>query len=175
MPFQVIQCDAIAGLNALAEGSISLVLSDLPSGATRAPFDKPPDLARLWPAVWRCLKPDGAAVFMASSLRFAADLIASQPKRYRYDLVWKKGRGSGHLNANRMPLRSHEYILVFYRKRGTYNPQMVETGKPLSDKMAGRASTNYDVNYQRVVPFKRSGATDRHPASVLRFAGVNSA
>ena len=48
----------------------------------------------------------------------------SNPKMWRYNLIWEKDRSSGFLNANRMPLRSHEDILIFYKKLGTYNPQM---------------------------------------------------
>ena len=51
-------------------------------------------------------------------------LLSSQPKMWRYNLVWNKCRTTGFLNAKRMPLRSHEDICVFYGKLPTYNPQM---------------------------------------------------
>ena len=70
-------------LESLGAGSAALVLSDLPSGETAAKFDRAPDFARFWPAVWDALSPTGCAVLMASSLRFAAAVIASQPKAYR--------------------------------------------------------------------------------------------
>jgi hypothetical protein len=41
--------DGIDGLLSLTPGSVALVLSDLPSGATRAEFDVQADLLQLWP------------------------------------------------------------------------------------------------------------------------------
>ena len=55
---------------------------------------------------------------------FTAELIRSQPDLWKYNLVWMKDRVSGHLNANRMPLRQHEDIVVFYKKLPVYHPQM---------------------------------------------------
>lgn len=56
---------------------------------------------------------------------FTAELVLSQPKLWRYNLVWHKDRVSGHLDANRMPMRQHEDIVVFYRKLPVYHPQMI--------------------------------------------------
>ncbi len=53
----------------------------------------------------------------------------SNIKFYRYDWIWIKEQGTGNLNANKMPLKQHENILVFYKKLPTYNPQMTK-GKP---------------------------------------------
>ena len=124
----VVLGDSVAGMLALERGSVSLVLSDLPSGDTRAEFDVAPDFAQFWPAVWHCLKPDGAAVLMASSLRFAAQVRASAEPFFRHDIIWRKSIATGFLNAKRAPLRLHEFVLVFARKLGTYNPQMLGGG-----------------------------------------------
>jgi site-specific DNA-methyltransferase (adenine-specific) len=162
--------DGIQGLLSLPERSVSLVLSDLPSGETRADFDVPPDLDMLWPAIWRALKPNGAAVLMASSLDFACRLVASTP-HYRYDLIWEKSVATGFLNASHRPLRSHEFVLVCFQERGTYMPQMVRGKKPIPAYSQGA----HGENYGRVRPSKsRAGATDRYPASVLHFASLGT-
>ena len=49
----------------------------------------------------------------------------SNPKLYRYELIWDKVRKSNFLNCKKMPMRQHEQVLVFYKKPPTYNPQMV--------------------------------------------------
>lgn len=164
--------DGLVGLESLEPGSVSLVLSDLPSGETAAKFDVTPDFERFWPAVWRALKPSGCAVLFASSIRFAAAVIASQPKAFRYDLVWEKSLATGHLNAATRPLRAHEFILIFSHGNTTFNPQYVETGVPISavghKRLTG--SENYgSVPYDRQ---SREGATDRHPRSVLKFGSL---
>lgn len=164
--------DGLTGLESLDAGSFSLVLSDLPSGETAAKFDVPPDFERFWPAVWRALKPDGCAVLFASSIRFAAALIASQPKAFRYDLIWEKSLATGHLNASTRPLRAHEFILVFAQGNTTFNPQMVETGVPVSAVGAGigQGSENYGRESFRNI--SRTGATDRYPRSTLHFGSL---
>lgn len=165
--------DGLVGLDTLDAGSVALVLSDLPSGETAAEFDRSPDFARFWPAVWRALTPTGCVVLLASSIRFAATVIASQPKRYRYDLVWEKTLATGHLNAANRPLRAHEFILVFSRTgQTTFNPQFVETGIPISSVGAGVATGSENYGGQPQEARARAGATDRHPRSVLHFGSV---
>ncbi len=162
--------DAIEGLLALDEASVGLVLSDLPSGQTRAEFDRPPELLRLWPAIWRCLRPGGCAVLMASTLPFAAELIRSQPRAYRYDIVWRKNRATGHLNANRQPLRAHEFALVFSEGAARYYPQMTP-GAPTSGGSRVTVGENYDQRHSR--PTVRRQGSSRYPVSVVDFDVVS--
>ena len=115
--------DAIEKLGEVGEGTVDLLLSDLPSGETRARFDRRVDLVRFWPAVWRVLRPAGT-VLMAHSLRFAADVVGSQPDAFRYEWVWRKTVKTGFLNVSRAPLRELEYVVVFWRGRGAkFRPQ----------------------------------------------------
>ena len=165
--------DGIDGLLSLTPGSVALVLSDLPSGATRAEFDVQADLLRLWPAIWRALKSGGIAVLMASSLRFAAQVQATGEPHFRYDLIWSKSLATGHLNASRAPLRAHEYILVFAREAVTYNPQMLTGATPIhAARRMGERGENYNAGKR--VTCSRAGATDRYPTSVLDFASVGT-
>jgi site-specific DNA-methyltransferase (adenine-specific) len=172
--------DGLAGLESLEPGSVSLVLSDLPSGETAAKFDVQPDFERFWPAVWRVLKPTGCAVLFASSIRFASTVIASQPKAFRYDLVWEKSLATGFLNAPKRPLRAHEFVLVFSQGAATYNPQFLDTGVPIGTNGKGSHSSGSE-NYGSIPSASpaptRTGKTDRFPRSVLRFGsvGTNSA
>jgi site-specific DNA-methyltransferase (adenine-specific) len=62
-------------------------------------------------------------------------------------LIWYKALGTGFLNANKMPMRNHEMILVFYRKLPTYNPQMVVGKMRMKGSKKGNATTNYG-NYE---------------------------
>lgn len=167
--------DGLAGLASLEPGSVDLVLSDLPSGETAAGFDVAPDPEALWPAVWHALKPNGIALFMASSIRFAASLITSQPKAFRYDLIWEKSIATGFLNSKHRPLRSHEFVLVFWRSGDVaWNVQMLETGVPIqrNGSRGDRGSENYG-NEGRGKGMSRFGKTDRYPRSVLKFRSVH--
>ena len=104
------------------------MIADLPYGVlnrqnSAAQWDQKIPLAPLWEQYLRITKPDSPIILFAQGM-FTAELVLSQPKLWRYNLVWHKDRVSGHLNANRMPLRQHEDILVFYRKLPVYHPQM---------------------------------------------------
>ena len=170
----VVLGDGIDGLSRLNAGSVSLLLSDLPSGETRADFDRPVDLERFWPAAWRAVKPGGVVVLLASRMLFAADLVASQRKAFRYDLVWAKTIAGGFLNAHLRPLRAHEYVLVFSLERSTYNPQMrTGLGRLHSNKGRKGSGENYNKT-ARGSGVSRAGATDRHPWSILPFASVGT-
>ena len=107
------------------DGTIDAVICDLPYGvlnkkAEGGSWDTIIPFKPLWAEYRRVCKPTAAIVLFAQGM-FTADLMHSNPKMWRYNLIWKKGdRVSGFLNANRMPLRNHEDIVIFYDKLPTY-------------------------------------------------------
>lgn len=120
--------DCIEGMRFMADGSVDAVIADLPYGTLNrnnkaARWDKQIPLESLWEQYLRITKPDSPIILFAQGM-FTAELLLSQPKLWRYNLVWQKDRVTGHLNANRMPLRQHEDIVVFYKKLPVYHPQM---------------------------------------------------
>lgn len=150
-------------LKRIADGSIDLLLQDTPFGVTQNDWDVVPNLATLWPEWLRIAKPNAAFIFFATQ-PFASDLINSNRRMFKYDLIWYKALGTGFLNANKMPLRNHEHLLVFYRKMPTYNPQKY-VGK-MRDK--GRKQNTGKSNYGE---FKATVTRNDtyHPQSVVDF------
>jgi hypothetical protein len=73
------------------------------------------DLDEFWKQVNRVCKIDSPMIFTCS-VKFGNTLINSNPKNFRYDLIWEKSRACGFLNAKKMPMKKHEMIYVFYRK-----------------------------------------------------------
>jgi site-specific DNA-methyltransferase (adenine-specific) len=122
MKSELICGDCLKEMPKLTAGSIDLVLTDLPYGVTQNAADICLPLDRLWVEWKRLLKPDGV-VILTSQFPYTIDLILSNRNWFRYDLVWDKILSSGFLNANRMPLRVHEHILVFSEKQARYFPQ----------------------------------------------------
>lgn len=160
----------IEGLLALPAKSVDLVLSDLPSGKTRAVFDSRADLEGLARAVEHVVKPGGGVVLMASHWSFAADVARIVPG-FRCERIWHKARATGFLNAKRRPLMAHEYILVF--GRGPYTPQMTTGHKPIkSNRRQGSHGANYGAPGRETKA--RAGATDRYPTTVLRTKTVGT-
>lgn len=119
---QIHHGDCLDLMQAIPDGSIDMILADLPYGVTDCSWDIVIPLERLWGEYKRVIKKDGAVVLFGSQ-PFTTILIMSNLDWFRYDLIWQKDQPTGGLNANRMPLRNHEEVLVFYQNLPTYNPQ----------------------------------------------------
>lgn len=110
-------------LGEIEENSVDMVLCDLPYGTTACTWDSIIPLELLWEQYNRVCKESAAMVFTAAQ-PFTTTLAASNIKNFKYEWIWEKPQGTNPMNAKVMPLKSHENILVFYRKKPTYNPQM---------------------------------------------------
>jgi len=102
--------------------SINAIICDLPYGTTQNKWDSILPLNELWKEYKRILK-DGGCIVLFGNQPFTSDLIYSNRDWFKYEIIWDKGRASGHLNAKIMPLRKHDNILIFAKKKTTYNPQ----------------------------------------------------
>lgn len=114
--------DCLELLKDVPSKSVNMVLCDLPYGTTCNKWDSCINLDALWIEYKRVLA-EGGAVALFAQMPFTATLYNSNPKWFRYEYIWVKNRGTGFLNANRMPLKAHEQILIFYPKLPTYNKQ----------------------------------------------------
>lgn len=155
----------------IPDGSVDLILCDLPYAVTQNEKDVLIPFEPLWQEYTRITK-GNAAILLFGQGTFYVDLVNSNRKNFRYDLTWDKEMTTGFLNANRMPLRQHEQIAVFYRKLPTYNPQFSQ-GKPLHGR--GTAYKNKPLRNENYGEFRpgddeRKGSTQKYPASILRFA-----
>lgn len=124
---RIYNMDCFEGMGLIEPGSVGLVLTDPPYGTTSNNWDKSPDLDRLWVAIKSVLRTSGAAV-MTSQTPFDKVLGVSNLPWLKYEWIWKKTYITGHLNANKAPLRQHENVLVFSGAsldKMTYNPQGV--------------------------------------------------
>ena len=146
-----------------------MIFTDLPYGTTKNAWDVPIPLDKLWEQYRRILKP-GGAVLLFAQMPFGADLINSNRRWYRYEWIWHKTMPVGFLNANRMPLRTHENILVFYEHLPTYHPQKTP-GKPYTALRSARATHNYG-HFDRATTINDG---ERCPRDVLTFSNGNNA
>ena len=154
--------DCLIGMEKIPDKSIDMILCDLPYGTTRNKWDAIIPLDELWQQYNRVIKDNGAIVLTAQT-PFDKVLGVSNLKMLKYEWIWTKYSGTGHLNAKKMPMKNHENILVFYKKLPTYNPQMTK-GTPYTQK-SGKASSNY--NPQERVTTVNEGY--RYPLTVQRF------
>ena len=160
--------DCLIGMQKIPDGSIDMILADLPFGITDAKHDVKIPLLPLWSEYKRIIKPNGAILLFGVGI-FCAELMISNPKMYKYEWIWEKNNATGFLFSHSRPLRAHENILVFYKKPPTYNPQFVE-GKPYTKYRKKLNTENYIIrkNYYAVNDGKR------YPRSVLRYKTVNA-
>jgi site-specific DNA-methyltransferase (adenine-specific) len=123
MKNQVILGDCLEVMKLIPDKSIDAIISDLPYGTTACKWDTIIPFEPLWEQYKRIIKDNGAIVLTASQ-PFTSALVMSNIKMFRYSLVWDKvNKYTNAFNANRMPMKRHEDILVFYKKLPTYNPQ----------------------------------------------------
>lgn len=119
--YKLLQGDCLELMEELPDKSIDMVLCDLPYGVTQNKLDIILPFNKLWKEYNRVIKDNGCIALFAQGL-FYIDLINSNRKMFKYDLVWDKELVSGFLNAKRMPLRRHEQIAIFYKKLPSYHP-----------------------------------------------------
>lgn len=172
--------DCLVGMQRIPDGSVDCIVCDLPyevlhKSNEKAQWDRIIPFEPLWEQYLRVAKENAAIVLFCQGM-FTAQLMMSQPKLWKYNLIWEKGRATGFLNANRMPMRSHEDIAVFYRKQPTYNPQFRDGDSHPSgngehketNQCYGKhkkVGATYDYNHIKVVP--PTGKC--FPHSVLHF------
>lgn len=169
---QIIFGDCLEIMPTIPKASIDMILCDLPYGITaRNKWDKIIPFEPLWKEYKRIIKDKGAIILTATQ-PFASQLICSNTDMFRYDLIWSKNKSTGFLNAKKMPLRKHEYILVFYKKLPTYNPQKTTGHKPVNSFTKHTSDgTNYGNTKKGI---KGGGQTDRYPTSIIEIPVVNN-
>ncbi len=170
--YNLIKGNCLELLDDIDDNSIDMIVCDLPYGQTKNKWDNVIPLDELWEHYKRVIKDNGCIALFGQGM-FTADLMYSNKKWWRYNLIWDKVLINGHLNANKMPLRSHEDIVIFYNQLPTYNPQKVMGKK---NHTIGRGVLNKNNNYGNfvLVDNKNKLGNMKHPKSILSFSRPHS-
>jgi site-specific DNA-methyltransferase (adenine-specific) len=158
-------CLSDGGMALIPDKSIDMILCDLPYGTTACKWDTVLPFDKLWAQYGRIIKDNGAIVLTASQ-PFTSALVMSNPKLFKYELIWRKSRTSNPALAKSQPLRHHESILVFCKGKTPYIPQMEEGDSYKTRKGAGGRFAGSKVNKEDQKVEERKG---RYPKSVLDF------
>lgn len=156
--------DCLDGMARMGPESIDAVIADLPYGITPAEWDKMLPLDEMWFHYNRIVK-EGSPIILTAAQPFSSMLVASNLEAFRYEWIWEKETGTGFLNANRRPLKSHEAVLVFCSKSPPYYPQMREGRRYKTRSRGVGESTTTDKS---VVGWVTEGF-GRYPMTILRF------
>ena len=165
--------DCLERMKEIPDGSIDMILCDLPYGVLNKnnpdakwdcilPFDK------LWNEYDRVIKDNGAIVLFGQGM-FTAKMMISNIGLWRYNLIWDKNAKTGFLNASRMPLRQHEDIMVFYKRLPIYNPQMIKSNP--YERNHGKGKNNKSVNqcYGTFISTPTIMSDYKYPTSIIKI------
>ena len=174
--YQIKQGDCLELMKEIPDGSVDMILCDLPYGTSACKWDSVIPFENLWKQYERIIT-DCGVIALFGSEPFSSSLRQSNLKLYKYDWKWEKPSGANFLNFKYQPAKVHEDIVVFgkmassYSKKGnmTYIPQM-EQGTPYK-QMSGKQkneSNNSTVRspIQQVVT---ENTGERYPRSIIRF------
>jgi DNA modification methylase len=187
--------DCLEVMKTLADKSIDCFVCDLPYGCLTAgnpkrkrfingkdagtilegqtiggcDWDNKINLDLFWTQIKRLAKNDHTPVIMFCTTKFGAELIASNPSWFRYDIVWSKSNGVGFLSANKQPLRSHEMIYIFSKKGAYYKRVDIEGDFPETIKEGHKRSKNQEV-YGSITDVSTSNKGKRCVKSVVEIA-----
>ena len=156
--------DCLEIMDRLIEEGIKVdaIITDPPYGTTACKWDTVIPFDDMWERLNKLIKLNGAIALFGSE-PFSSALRMSNIKNYKYDWIWEKEIGTGHLNAKKQPLRNSENVSIFYKKQPLYRPQF-EKGSPYK-AFTGKVPENY--NHSKKVKTINNGF--RYPKTIVKF------
>lgn len=161
LPYTLYHGDCLEKMKLIPDGSVDMVMCDLPYGTTACKWDSVIPFEPLWKEYRRVCKKN-AAIVLTASQPFTSVLGASNVTWLKYAWVWEKSAATGHLNAKRMPMKIHEDVLVFSDGTHNYYPQDL---KPYG-KMARRGNNGDNFGKSGTENFQE---WTNYPRSILKF------
>lgn len=177
MSYDLYLGDCLQLMRAIPDGSIDMVMCDLPYGTTAAKWDSVLDLGALWLEYRRVLKPN-AAVCLTSLQPFTTALIVSNPAWFKYAYVWVKSKAMGFQNAKLRPMTRHEDVLVFSAGNSANrasnlmpcNPQgLVPSGKVVKKRKKSATDDTGHAIYRASHPDERVQEFSGYPDTILEI------
>ena len=162
--------DCLELMKGIKDASIDMILCDLPYGVTDNKWDTVIPLSDLWTEYNRIITDNGAIVLTSQGM-FSALLMTTNQKMYRYNIIWEKSNATGFLLANKMPMRIHEEILIFYKSLPIYNPQKSKGKAYISNRNTDNCGSNYRSTTGRI-PTINTG--DRHPFTIIKISNADA-
>ncbi len=169
----------------IPDGSVDMVLADLPYGNVECHWDNVISFKALWNEYKRILK-QYRSVLLTGTQPFVTDMINSNREWFKYDLIWDKKNPGDIFNAKLRPLRQHEIVCVFSegktangsRRNMLYHPVGIaaprrqprgnnKRGRPWGGDRPGMKETyTYQASNcpRSIVSFMKSNCVGGHPA-----------
>lgn len=169
MSYELHLGDCLEVMSAIHDGSIDLILCDLPYGTTACKWDVVIPFEPLWEQYKRVIKRNGAIVLTASQ-PFTSRLVMSNPKWFKYCWIWDKVRPTGFQIAKHRPMMRHEEICIFGKSTIPYYPIMEKRDVPVKGRVYGSSlSSPLKFNDGLVRVYDK-----KYPQSLIRIAKENT-
>ena len=162
--------DCLKVLPTLKEKSIDFVLTDIPYGTTYCKWDVVIPFDLMWEELKRIVK-DNTATALFGTEPFSSHLRLSNLNWFKYDWIWEKSRASNFMNCKHHPMKFHENITVFSKKKHKYYPikfkgkknHASKPRKAISNIHAFKKNTNgIDINDMK------------YPKSIIKIKSTDS-
>tara|TARA_R110000751_G_scaffold34965_2_gene86368 strand:+ start:385 stop:1200 length:816 start_codon:yes stop_codon:yes gene_type:complete len=149
MTLRLINADCLIAMKDIPDKSIDIIIADLPYGRLPLDWDKTIDLEAMWIQIWRIARSPHTPVFLFGDMKFGVQLINSQLKYFKMEIVWNKGVTTTPFQSRRMPGKCTEYIFIFYKRPPIYNidkyhkvinDKVNKSTMPYGDKIYSHAS-----------------------------------
>ena len=145
--------DCLEKMKDLSKNSIDIVIADLPYGRFKhLEWDKAIDLGVMWKQLNRICK-DRTPIFLFGDMKFGIELINSNPKGFKYEIVWNKEITTTPLLSRIRLGKATEYIFIFYKKQPIYNyakyHKKIKNKKVVSSLITG-SKTKYTHSQSKV-------------------------
>ena len=166
---KLLQGDCLEVMKSIPDGSVDMVLTDIPYGTTACKWDSVISFDAMWEQLSRVVR-RGGAVLLFGAEPFSSLLRVSNIGNFKYDWTWHKNIATNFLHAKRQPLRASENISVFIAGTSYYYPQMTDGHKPTS---SAKGTSNHKlwsgINKRNEV----GGKTTRYPQNIITFDVVS--
>ena len=177
-PYLLMQGDCLERMKEIPDGSVDMVMCDLPYGTTTCSWDLIIPFEPLWEAYRRVCKKN-AAIVLTASQPFTSALVMSNLKMFKYCWVWEKSRPGDIFNAKNKPLKNHEDLVVFSTGTTANGSDNRMPYYPIGVQ-AGGVKTNNPDDEERAFKSKRPSHKTSHmthgseyPRSVLKIPNPN--
>lgn len=167
---RLIHGDTLEQMAMLPDGSVDMILADLPYGSVSCAWDVRIPFDKLWEQYKRIAR-DNSAIILTASQPFTTAMISSNLKDFKYCWVWEKTISANFGVLKWQPAKKHEDVVVFCNGTLRYFPQM-EEGKPYTDKARIRGNQINEKSLDMKTPIINTGT--RHPSSIIRFPNPNN-
>ncbi len=162
--------DCLEGMKRIPDGSVDMILCDLPYGTTVCAWDTIIPFEPLWEQYERVVKDNGAIV-LTSMQPFTSALVMSRPNLFRHEWIWEKSRTTGFFNAERSPLKKHENVSVFGKRSPFYNPVKTLADPEKIDRRKNIRNPKVDQNgvYGKYEKVRKKDEGMRYPTTIQEF------